>query len=369
MWKDAILRYLPKANTYCSFAFKHHWIKQKFSRKKDSPLFRCYGTCTFSSCPIKFIVAIRNGTTRGTLSVIVKFTNNTVCHGSDERRSRQIQGRSRKKFQKILEHKSPSTLYRQLVNTIPEEELYSGKRDRAGSSVKVLQKISSEGNIAKQNHFDLLTSLVKLHEELNRGLQSKKIGRYIQSIQALPLNVTCFTEEGLRLYHQLGASNTLYLDATGTIVSLKKTKYDKCTMLYYALVMGHPNAKQPPIAIAEFLTADNSVLAVSHFLETFKHYEYRLYGSQNVIIPKKIVIDRSMVLFLSLLKVFFNESISKYYDRCYRVATGAFLDCDLKNGYVCACIAHVMKSMKNDLQKIWYVECYVTIINYELLFI
>ena len=80
----------------------------------------------------------------------------------------------------------------------------------------------------------ILQNKIKLHEELNSGLQSKDT---YKAYKHCLLGVTCFTEEGLRLYHQLGASNILHLDATGTIVLLKKTNYDKCTMLYYVLVM------------------------------------------------------------------------------------------------------------------------------------
>ena len=50
--------------------------------------------------------------------------------------------------------------------------------------------------------------------------KSNKVGKYIQRINAIHLIITCFTEEGVRLYHKLATKGTLYLDATGTIVFL-----------------------------------------------------------------------------------------------------------------------------------------------------
>ena len=143
-----------------------------------------------------------------------------------------------------------------------------------------------------------------LHEDMNDG-QSKKMGKYIQRINAFPLSITCITEVGVRLYHMLGHKSTLFLDATGTIVSLKKTEFDKPKMYYYALVLRHPKEGHSPVAIAEFLTQEHTVLAIAHFLETLRHYEYILYGSQLLIHPYKFVIDRSITLLISITKVFF----------------------------------------------------------------
>ena len=106
-----------------------------------------------------------------------------------------------------------------------------------------------------------------IKEEMNEN-NSSKVGKYIQRINAIPLTITCFTEEGVRLYHKLATKGTLYLDATGTIVSLRKTSFESRRMLYYALVMRHPKDGHPPIAAAEFLTQDYTVLAISHFLVT-----------------------------------------------------------------------------------------------------
>lgn len=124
-------------------------------------------------------------------------------------------------------------------------------------------------------------------------------------------------------------------------------------MYYYALVLRHPKEGHSPVAIAEFLTQEHTVLAIAHFLETLRHYEYILYGSQSLIHPYKFVIDRSITLLISITKVFFQETVSSYYNRCFRIVTGHHHSSDFQKGFVCACISHIMKSIKYDLKSSW----------------
>ena len=103
-----------------------------------------------------------------------------------------------------------------------------------------------------------------------------------------PFSVSIFTEEGVRIYHNFAKEQVLYLDATGTVISLKGTDYESSTSLYYALVVGHPKKIHPPVAVAELISAEHSVMAISHFLEDFCQHEALL---QNIVVPKCIIID------------------------------------------------------------------------------
>ena len=246
LWHDVIenernefvLRYVEDANPYCSFAFKQSRSKLLQSRKRMSPLYRSYGYCTFKDCPVRFSVAVSNNGVQH-LSLNVVFSTESVKHAYGEHQSRFVRSKRRKDLQEVLQHQSPSTVYNKLFNTITDTEFTSGKRDKVGRSRQVLQKISSEANLSKQRDSDLLKSLMLIREKMNEN-NSSKVGKYIQRINAFPLTVTCFTEEGVRLYHKLATKGTLYLDATGTIVSLRKTPFENRRMLYYALVMRHP---------------------------------------------------------------------------------------------------------------------------------
>ena len=113
------------------------------------------------------------------------------------------------------------------------------------------------------------------------------------------------------MYHYLAKSSTIFCDATGTVVSLKKFKSND-TLLYYAMVLNNQTHTSLPVAVAEFISTEHSVIAVSHFLECFRRAEGLLFGYGNVVLPKHVVIDRSLVLLLSFLRVYNFETLSEY---------------------------------------------------------
>ena len=86
-------------------------------------------------------------------------------HSRDERKARQIRGAKRSLIKKELEHKTPSAMYNLKFATLQSHELESGKRDAVGSSPNVFQKISSEANIDKISHRNLIMSLLTLDKE------------------------------------------------------------------------------------------------------------------------------------------------------------------------------------------------------------
>ena len=105
--------------------------------------------------------------------------------------------------------------------------------------------------------------------------------------------------------------------------------------------MQHPNGDSP-VAVAEMITAEHNITSVSHFLECFRREETAIFGWRNVSTPSKIVIDRSLVLLNSFLKVYNLESLSQYLHRCFRVVTGCGEEGDYYLVFVLACISHVI---------------------------
>jgi hypothetical protein len=232
-------------------------------------------------------------------------------------------------------------------------ELQSGKRDKVGSSCEVFRKISSEANREQLPHKDLVPSLMILDEEIQKATgQEKVITGYIQRLIAKPFSVSLFTEEGVRIYHHVASTQTLYLDATGTVVSLRGTDYQTKTCLYYALVVDHPVKGQSPVAVAELISTEHSVIAISHFLDDFRRHEGILYGYKNAVSPKHIVIDRSLVLLMSFLKVYNYETLQDYLNRCFRILYDCASKDDINKIFIFACISHVMKSAKYHMKKL-----------------
>ena len=271
-------------------------------------------------------------------------------HSRDERKARQIRGAKRSLIKKELEHKTPSAIYNLKFTTLQSHELESGKRDAVGSSPNVFQKISSEANIDKISHRNLIMSLLTLDKECSTNSEKIYPG-IIRRVTAKPFSLSLFPEEGIRIFHYMAKKETIYLDATGTLISLKGTEYEKCTCLYYSLVVQHPSKNCPPVAVAELITTEHSVMPVSHFLQDFRRHEGALYGYSNLTVPRYVVIDRSLVLLLSFLQVFNKETLNDYLHRCFKMMTDVTFVVEGKMA-IFACISHVMKSAKHDMRRL-----------------
>ena len=265
MWKVTILKFLTKANPYCSFSFKRKW--KKLTSQRYSPiLFKCNGTCLFTDCPVAFHLQVLKFDDKPLfLTVAVNFSSTSIKHKKGETQSRRIQAEERQMFKNVLIHQSPSTAYNLFFSKLEEEELQSGKRDKVGKSKAVFQKISSEANTDQRCHKELIQSLIILKDKLLYENSTGKIKGFIQRIHAHPFSVTCYTEMGVRIYHNSAKTQPLFLDATGTIMSLKGTPYESSVLYYYSLVIKHPMQNNSPVAIAELISTEHSVLALSHF--------------------------------------------------------------------------------------------------------
>lgn len=350
-----IVALLSDSNPYCSFAMKNHWLKAIPSQKTSQFCFRCSGRCTFSDCPVTFSVRVTSfdcTNPPSSLHVNISFSSSFVRHHKQERQSRQITGKERATMKENLLPTTPASLYNKTFSTLTPQEIQAGKRDKVGRTPYVYQKMSSQANKDQLPHFDLITSLMKLDHEIVESSDSQQaLSGLIRRVTAKPSSVSFFSEEGIRIYQHHAKKDTLYLDATGSIISLKGTIYESDN-LYYALVIGHPELSNPPIAVAELISTEHSVMAISHFLQDFRRHKGKLYGYANMVSPKCCVIDRSLVLLLSFLQIYNMETLIDYLHRCFRIMTGCQSDEDDKTMLVFACISHVMKSAKYDMKKL-----------------
>lgn len=337
-WKGILLELLKKVNPYCCLVFDNKWWKQRNSRKQSVILFRCRGHCKFNDCSIKFSAEISSEK-----YIVMTMTPQNVQHDVSERQARFISGSVRKQLALELAHSSPSTAYSQRFAHQSMCELQSGTRDTVGKSPEIFRKIKSESNISSVPHRDLVQSLTILAETFTL---SKSYG-FIQRISAKPFYVTMYTEAGVRIYHNQVSDSTLFCDATGTITSMSNNNQSR--LLYYALVFGSSTNKSP-VAVAEFISSEHSVFAVSHFLESFRYSEGLMYNFKNIRMPAHVVIDRSLVLLLSFLRVYNSETLSDFLHRCFRLVTQTSSDdADTKKVFIHACKSHCLKSAKADI--------------------
>ena len=90
-----------------------------------------------------------------------------------------------------------------------------------------------------------------IKREGERVMPPKIITGFVHGISFYPLWVYMWNEDQLSLWHHLCAKDIAYLDATGTIVREFMGK----RILYYAIVVCHPKESNPPMPVAEMITA------------------------------------------------------------------------------------------------------------------
>jgi len=174
--------------------------------------------------------------------------------------ARPIRGLERNKLQQQFAHgRKPFSVYVENLNMKTGSELLAGNYDSIGKSSHVLRKISSEGVHSKQLDPVVYQSLLKLQASVTDSVAYRAYGieTFAQSVSMAPIILHRWTQNGVRLSHQLAHCNALFLDATGS--GVKKI----------------PNCKRILYKIAAMLASDHTVPAISNFLQTFRDANFR----------------------------------------------------------------------------------------------
>lgn len=346
-WADILASKLKEINPICSLAFKRRWVKRNMTTVGHF-IMTCDGYCTFSSCSVKVRVEVMSQQKESGKFIANIEYDSKPLHHCEEAHSRQIKAsyRSRLRSNFATTRIPPSRMYHQKLSKLSETEYVGGNRDGIGSR-DVLKKVSGEARHIDEMHFDLTTSLEMMAK------QEEEDTKYIRCIQVLPFTVILFNEAGIALYHELAPTVTMFCDATGSITKVpgpgKRT-------LYYAIVLPHPIKGRAPLAVAELITTDHTVNSVTYFLRTVRSFEGKVYGFRNLCTPRRLVIDKSLVLLISFLEVYNRETIMDYLLRTFRIVTGegALGDFQLIMPY--ACKSHTMKLAKDHIRK-RYIAC------------
>ena len=341
-WGDILADKISLFNPVCCINFQRRWKKRSF-KKSSAFIFTASGKCGFKSCCVTVSIKVPIEKQASDEKNVTVIFNGQPTHDMHERRARKIKGAYRKELQEYFAKSriAPAKLFHSKLLELDNKAFLGGKWDKIGRTQSVLQKISSESRHIEEEHHDYITSLRVMADR-----EADDPNKYIQCIQALPFMVICFNETAVRIYHELAPESALYCDATGTIVSLPGKR-----VLYYSLVIEHPTKGQSPLAVAEMTGTDHSVNGITYFLRTFQRLEGRIFGYGNLVTPKRVVLDRSLVLLISFLEVYNHETLAQYLDRCFKIVSGEGEQDDLLMLFPHACKAHMMKSGKDLARK------------------
>ncbi len=268
-------------------------------------------------------------------------------HDSSYLCARNVSGERRKQLYEKLQHINPSTYHHEKLNEMQSDVYASGNRDSSTANVDVLRKIKSEIGSTSCEDRNVVLSILhqksKFEEATEKNMQSKKLPGYIQRFCPSPLQLFLWTETSIRLFNDFACKTKVFLDATGFKVKKVLTGMSK-RILYYSLVLEHPSAGRPPVAVAELISAEHDVVSISFFMSKFLRDVRYVCKTVNRI--PTVEIDNSMALILSVLRAFNCEDMFAFLRRSHRILTGEASRGEMEKCNPHVCSAHVLNAIK-----------------------
>ena len=209
-WQHIFMQGYKKSNPYCVFAFKYHKVTEaKIRKQKVSPIFVAKGYCKFEHCSVELDLKMWNSKT-----VHVQYYGNLKHCVGDEHARPFRQGQRKLMAKSFLDGKKPLKEYMERIEAKPGRTLISGNNDDLGNTKNTIRKISSESFTTGRRDENVFTSLLILKAEMRKKFK----GGFIQNIGYDPVCVYYWTENGIRLWHQIAKTDAAFLDATGSVV-------------------------------------------------------------------------------------------------------------------------------------------------------
>ena len=362
-WTNIMARHMAESNAYCTFHFHRHFIQKPNSRKwRYLYALKAEGFCIFEDCTCKFELFIKKQDFED--KIVTVTYSGSVKHAAGERHSRFIKGDERNELKKQFYKgpDKPSVVYQERKADLSGKAMASGNRTGCGVQPTTMRKIASEGRQLSQMDKDITKSLEKIRQTLIEKESSRECppnhghGGFVHTICFHPLIVHMWIEDQVRLWHRRCGDDISYLDATGTIVANHNGK----RVLYYGLVVRHPNEGDPSVPVAEMVTSDQSTGNIRTFLERFRRDESRIYSGR-LTSPRQLNTDYSRAILLAVLKEFNNETMETFLQRAFRILTkrGSKKDFELTIPHVgCSHFMHIahrkIKELARSDQNAWY---------------
>lgn len=224
-WQQCFLGELKKLNPYCVFMFKYHYLNLQGRSHRH---FYTRGYCKFQDCNLTVEISMSRD-----CKCIVQM-GGRVQHSKCESHSRPIKGSDRRNVRNAFSMGvRPMKLYLRRLASKPDHVIQSGNRDDCGNSLHVMQKISSEARSCDRDSMDELRSLIsKMEIQRNKINSGGTVPGFIQQKSVHPLYIICFTEAGIRVWHDLCKRDVVFWDATGGCIHRTGSKK---LMFYYEL--------------------------------------------------------------------------------------------------------------------------------------
>ena len=260
----------------------------------------------------------------------------------------------REEVKKELRETTPTSMFYERMANTDSESLRMGNVSHS-SSKGVLKKISSEITHAEGLHYNVHLDVLITRDVLRSvDMESKLFKGYIQTVSVVPFWVHMFTEKQIDIaVNNIHRGNCiLHLDATGSVVHKIKDplENDSKSIYYYALVVNGERTGEPPLPVAEMISACQTTVAIATFLMTFKHAMVK--RGCRISHPSRREVDYSWALIHSCLLVFGHCNIRDYLSFCWNIFSGNNPIQYEEHFFVHICAAHVIKRVSDKVSKL-----------------
>ena len=275
----------------------------------------------------------------------------SLKHDLTEKWARPISGVERRTIQKQFQHgQKPYRYYLKKFQEIPDEVKIAGNLSSVGSSPEVIRRISTEAKKQNALHPYEWTSLCQMADTIPIQKDKKKVSGFIHHVSIMPSYVIYWNDSSIRLWHQLAKNNTVYWDATGSIIT---SRPQENRYLYYELALANPNTKEASIPVSSMISSNHDTPQIHYWLSKFRLQEKQMFGHANAAVPRQINSDRSLVFMQSALTEFCGETLDTFRTRAWRIISGKATESDKKKTIPHGCLSHTMKNSK-DLCRVHY---------------
>jgi Ubiquitin carboxyl-terminal hydrolase/Ulp1 protease family, C-terminal catalytic domain len=357
-WQNVFLPGLKQSNDICVLCFESHSISAENSRRARR-LFFTSGYCNVPSCPVTFTLTMYNDT-----RVVVHY-NGSIKHPLFGKWARPIRSTERRMLQdQFMYGRKPYSVYVDKLQSKTGNQLIAGNYDGIGKSRCVLRKIASESMHNLRIDPDVYKSLLALQGNVASETSSQYgIYEFLQSVSLVPVILHFWTENGVRLFHQLSCCCAVLLDATGSVVR-KMPQFKR--ILYYELSVRNPTGIGSNIPVAGMIASEHTVAVISNFIRSFCEAEKRIFGFRKTVVPVVVKVDFSIALISAILLVFNKQDVRDYLEWSWDTVHASQPQTK-KHTLVHVCLAHFVKCVKMQCLKLFKTGCQMVLYAVSLI--
>ncbi|CAF4099576.1 unnamed protein product, partial [Adineta steineri] len=297
----------------CSIVFTYSKLRQLYTRKMNSPLFKCNAHCPNSSCPLTLkIKMVQLASPNRSVFFRVEIFGTPRHDNPLEINQRHVKGDKRAQMAKIAKEQGILATYEKNLLNANNELLKCNNYTEVPTThviTTAVKQQSDEMCLDKNIFVELEMMLFSMREsDKDSHLQNKG---FIQVFQIWPFQVIFYTEAQLLQYIEYCLStreSCIHIDATGSVV--KQIPNQRKPYLYLICFKDGKGACNL-LPLAGALLVDHSAASIENWLNIVRRGVSAIKNGRFTR-PSCIVIDFSPALLNAALLSINNTSIQSY---------------------------------------------------------